>query len=70
MHNTIACGINFVVDIKGNILVVPKRGSVKFKANGDIHTRYSNGSNAQRLNPNGHANNPIPHRRLSYCLLR
>jgi hypothetical protein len=42
-------------------LVVPKVGSVKFKANSDIHTLYPNGSNAQRLNPNGHVGNPVPH---------
>jgi hypothetical protein len=27
----------------------------------DTHTLYSNGSNYQRLNPQGHANNPTPH---------
>ncbi|MDZ7653986.1 MAG: hypothetical protein U5L03_16215 [Burkholderiaceae bacterium] len=27
----------------------------------DTHTLYPNGSNYQRLNPQGHANNPTPH---------
>lgn len=27
----------------------------------DTHTLYPNGSNYQRLNPRGHANNPTPH---------
>ena len=27
----------------------------------DTHTMFPNGSNYQRLNPNGHPNNPTPH---------
>lgn len=31
------------------------------KGGQDTHTLYPNGSNAQRLNEQGHGNNPTPH---------
>jgi RHS repeat-associated protein len=53
----------FVGDDKGNVMIEPKGGkTVSAGKNGvDTHTVYPNGSNAQRLNPTGHANNPTPH---------
>lgn len=46
----------FINDGKGNTMIEPKGGNtVPGGKNGvDTHTTYSNGSNYQRLNPNGH----------------
>jgi RHS repeat-associated protein len=53
----------FVVDPKGNIMIEPVGGSTVPAGKGgiDTHTLYPNGSNYQRLNPNGHTTNPTPH---------
>jgi RHS repeat-associated protein len=53
----------FVGDGKGNVMIEPTGGkTVPAGKNGvDTHTTYPNGSNYQRLNPQGHANNPQPH---------
>jgi len=53
----------FIGDSKGNVMIEPKGGkTVPAGKNGvDTHTTYPNGSNYQRLNPQGHANNPKPH---------
>ena len=53
----------FVGDSKGNVMIEPTGGkTVPAGKNGiDTHTTYPNGSNYQRLNPQGHANNPQPH---------
>ena len=55
----------FVVDPKGNTMIEPAGGSTPEKGAGqggqDTHTLYPNGSNYQRLNPNGHSNNSTPH---------
>ena len=45
--------------VYNNIEIDPVRGI--HKGGVDTHTLYPNGSNYQRLNPHGHANNPIPH---------
>jgi len=51
-----------VGDSKGNNMIEPVGGSTKPGPNpGDTHTTYPNGSNYQRLNPNGHPNNPVGH---------
>ena len=44
-------------------MIEPKGGKTVPAGSGgaDTHTLYPNGSNAQRLNPKGHANNPTPH---------
>ena len=52
----------FIVDENGNIMIEPKGGSTVAGHNPvDTHTLYSNGSNYQRLNPQGHGANSIPH---------
>ncbi|KQU76022.1 MULTISPECIES: polymorphic toxin-type HINT domain-containing protein [unclassified Rhizobacter] len=52
-----------VVDSKGNALIEPLGGRTVAAGKGgvDTHTLYPNGSNYQRLNPQGHANDPTPH---------
>jgi hypothetical protein len=44
----------FIVDERGNVMIEPVGGSTIFRQGGDVHTLYPNGSNYQRLNPNGH----------------
>ena len=56
----------FIVDSRGNIVAEPVGGKTipyppSNPASPDTHTVYANGSNAYRLNPQGHANNPTPH---------
>jgi len=54
----------FIADEKGNVMIEPKGGrTVAFpQPDGvDTHTLYPNGSNYQRLNPQGHPGNPTPH---------
>lgn len=53
----------FVADSKGNVMIEPKGGTTVPAGKGgvDTHTLFPNGSNYQRLNPQGHANNPTPH---------
>jgi len=53
----------FIGDSKGNIMIEPVGGKTVPAGKGgiDTHTLYPNGSNYQRLNPQGHANNPTPH---------
>ena len=55
----------FIVDPNGNVMTEPAGGTTTDYPPGsgsaDTHTRYPNGSNCQRLNPNGHPNNPTPH---------
>ena len=53
----------FVVDPRGNAMIEPAGGDTVPAGKGgvDTHTRYPNGSNYQRLNPQGHAGNPTPH---------
>jgi len=53
----------FIVDSKGNTMIEPLGGRTVSAGKGgvDTHTLYPNGSNYQRLNPQGHANNPTPH---------
>jgi len=53
----------FIADSKGNVMIEPKGGKTVAagRGGGDTHTTYPNGSNYQRLNPNGHANNPKAH---------
>jgi RHS repeat-associated protein len=53
----------FVVDSNGNTMIEPAGGRTVPAGRGgvDTHTLYPNGSNYQRLNPHGHANNPTPH---------
>lgn len=52
-----------VVDSKGNAMIEPVGGRTVAAGRGgvDTHTLYPNGSNYQRLYPQGHANNPTPH---------
>ena len=52
-----------IVDSKGNAMIEPVGGKTVAAGKGgvDTHTLYPNGSNYQRLNPQGHANNPTPH---------
>ena len=52
-----------VVDSKGNAMIEPVGGRTVAAGKGgvDTHTLYPNGSNYERLNPQGHANNPTPH---------
>ncbi len=52
-----------IVDSKGNAMIEPVGGSTVAAGRGgvDTHTLYPNGSNYQRLNPQGHTNNPTPH---------
>jgi len=43
-------------------LYAPSGGSVGIRPNGvDVHSFYPNGSNAFRINPQGHLGNPTPH---------
>ena len=56
----------FISDSRGNIMMEPVGGSTgPYPASNlnspDTHTFYENGSNAYRLNPQGHANVPEPH---------
>ncbi len=56
----------FIGDSKGNIMVEPVGGrTIPYPPNNpgsvDTHTLYPNNSNAYRLNPMGHKNNPTPH---------
>lgn len=53
----------FVVDSRGNAMIEPQGGStVSAGKNGiDTHTLYPNGSNYQRLNPQGHGPAGTPH---------
>jgi hypothetical protein len=53
----------FIADSKGNTMIEPVGGRTVVAGKGgiDTHTLYPNGSNYQRLNPQGHANNPTPH---------
>jgi uncharacterized protein RhaS with RHS repeats len=52
-----------VVDSKGNAMIEPAGGKTVPTGKGgvDTHTLSPNGSNYQRLNPQGHGNNPTPH---------
>ncbi|MEJ7932628.1 hypothetical protein WG922_21875, partial [Ramlibacter sp. AN1015] len=52
-----------VVDSRGNAMIEPLGGRTGSAGKGgvDTHTLYPNGSNYQRLNPQGHGNNPTPH---------
>jgi len=53
------------ISTPNGLLSVPKGGSWNVKPNGvDIHSYYPNGSNAYRINPAGHPNNPTPHMHL------
>ncbi len=74
VHNAIQCGATidprtgeevgrFIGDPHGNIMIEPFGGkTVPGKNPVDTHTLYPNGSNYQRLNPQGHLPyNPIPH---------
>ena len=53
----------FIADTRGNVMLEPSGGStIPAGRNGvDTHTTYPNGSTFQRLNPQGHNNNPMPH---------
>ena len=52
----------FVGDEKGNVMIEPVGGkTVQGPDVSETHTLYPNGSNYQRLNPEGHASNPTPH---------
>jgi RHS repeat-associated protein len=52
-----------IVDSRGNAMIEPVGGRTVAAGKGgvDTHTLYPNGSNYQRLNPQGHANNSTPH---------
>ena len=52
-----------VVDSRGNAMIEPVGGRTVAAGQGgvDTHTLFANGSNYQRLNAQGHANNPTPH---------
>jgi RHS repeat-associated protein len=52
-----------IVDSRGNAMIEPVGGRTVAAGRGsvDTHTLYPNGSNYQRLNPQGHANNATPH---------
>jgi len=52
-----------IVDSRANAMIEPVGGRTVAAGKGgvDTHTLYPNGSNYQRLNPQGHANNPTPH---------
>ncbi len=52
-----------VVDPTGNAMIEPVGGRTVAAGSGgiDTHTLYPNGSNYQRLNPQGHTGNPTPH---------
>jgi len=56
----------FIVDTRGNVMIEPVGGStIPYPPTNpnaiDTHTLWPNGSNYQRLNPQGHAPNPTPH---------
>lgn len=53
----------FIVDPDGNTMIEPEGGRTVPAGKGgvDTHTLYPNSSNYQRLNPQGHVNNPMPH---------
>ncbi|WP_077960815.1 hypothetical protein [Ensifer adhaerens] len=52
----------FIGDSRGNIMFEPLGGRTVPGANPvDTHTLYPNGSNYQRLNPQGHPDDPTPH---------
>ena len=52
----------FIGDSRGNRMFEPLGGSTVPGRNPvDTHTLYSNGSNYQRLNPQGHGRNTTPH---------
>ncbi len=53
----------FIGDTKGNVMIEPKGGKTIPAGKGkvDTHTLYPNGSNYQRLNPQGHLKDPTPH---------
>jgi RHS repeat-associated protein len=53
----------FIADKRGNVMIEPKGGSTVAAGKGgvDTHTLYPNGSNYQRLNPQGHSTNSTPH---------
>jgi RHS repeat-associated protein len=53
----------FSVDPRGNAMIEPVGGKTVPAGSGgvDTHTLYPNQSNYQRLNPQGHGNNPTPH---------
>jgi RHS repeat-associated protein len=53
----------FVVDPKGNAMIEPEGGSTISAGQGgaDTDTTYPNGSNYQRLKPNGHGGDPTAH---------
>jgi hypothetical protein len=52
----------FIGDANGNIMIEPVGGSTVAGRNPvDTHTLYPNGSNYQRLNPQGHGQNTTPH---------
>lgn len=52
-----------IADQKGNAMIEPVGGRTIAAGKGgiDTHTLYPNGSNYQRLNPQGHTNDPTPH---------
>lgn len=52
-----------IVDSKGNTMIEPVGGKTVSEGKGGVntHTVNANGSNYQRLNPQGHADNPTPH---------
>ncbi|GAA6121155.1 RHS repeat-associated core domain-containing protein [Acidovorax sp. FG27] len=53
----------FIAGHNANVMIEPAGGStVPYGRFGvDTHTLFPNGSNFQRINPNGHPNNPTPH---------
>lgn len=53
----------FISDGKGNVMIEPVGGKTVPAGRGgvDTHTTYPNGSNYQRLNPQGYPKNPTPH---------
>jgi len=53
----------FIADQRGNVMLEPLGGStVSYGRSGvDTHTLFPNGSNFQRLNPNGHPRDSTPH---------
>ncbi|KSV89753.1 hypothetical protein [Sinorhizobium sp. GL28] len=52
----------FIGDSRGNLMFEPLGGSTLPGRNPvDTHTLYPNGSNYQRLNPQGHGRNTTPH---------
>ncbi|NRP73986.1 hypothetical protein ILFOPFJJ_04907 [Ensifer psoraleae] len=52
----------YILDPRGNIAFEPLGGSTVPGANPvDTHTRYPNGSNYHRMNPQGHGSRKTPH---------